>query len=265
MSAMESLVEAILRAEPQWERLAPPRLHALLEPAIRETPPMRPVAIQLIAAQLHQMGEWLSAGHLAAALWSWMRKNGQLDVKTPPIPLMGANLATFAASTLVDAGAPAPVIEQGPTWLAWLEAGAMSDAAGMMRLHLGEAAMESGALEKAATWLDEYARQTPTPDAHPVYTRLRGVLDDLLRAVDQPDQPAPSFEEIVQESLSRRGSSRCVDLMTATRPRMAAPTPSRSIASCWPTTSSRRSAPRLPISCSRRRAGRCSGSTRNSS
>ena len=59
--------------------------------------------------------------------------------------------------------------------------------------------------------------------------------------------------------------SRCADLMIATRPRTVAPMLSRSTASCWPTTSSRRSAPRPPTSCSRCRTGRCSGSTRNSS
>ena len=198
---MEDLVEALVNGDREWAQLAPPGIRARLQAMVGPNVPLHPMGVQMAAAQLRQAGEWLSAGHFAAALWSWMRRTGQLDDPRPPIPLMGANLVTFAAGALVDGGAPGPVLEQGRAWLAWLEQAGLSDAAGTLRLQLAEGAIENAALEDAARWLDEYAREFPAANEHPVYTRLRGVLDDLLRAVDQPDPPAPSLEEVLEKTL----------------------------------------------------------------
>jgi hypothetical protein len=131
-----------------------------------------------------------------------MHRTGRLNAGDLPSRHMGANLVVFAASTLVDAGSPGPVLAQGRDWLAWVQSAGLHDHAGQLRLHLTEAAMETGALEDAARWLDEYEKTAPSAQADPVFTRLRGVLDDLLRAVDQPDQPAPSLQEIVDKTLA---------------------------------------------------------------
>jgi hypothetical protein len=114
---------------------------------------------------------------------------------------MVANVAGFAASTLTDAGLPRVVLDSAAGWLAAVKAAGLEEQAVAMKLTLAEAAILSGHYERAAGWLADFERQHPSPRSNPVYLRLADKIDNLLRAVDQPDRPDTPFSEILARSL----------------------------------------------------------------